>query len=95
MATRNTIFRNSQPISPAVCGFVLFSLCVNAVDAAAAQLSHLLCALTGEVFKVLPSIMLLVFQAFEAYAFDDARFPAICRVLVWAWPLLHLVFLGV
>jgi hypothetical protein len=92
MATRNTIFQSSKSISPALSGFALLSLCVNALDAAAAQLSHLLCALTGELFKVLPSIMLAGLQAFVTYALDHAQFLAICHTLVCAWPLLHFVF---
>ena len=92
MATRNTIFQSSKSISPALSGFAILSLCVNALDAAAAQFSHLLCALTGELFKVLPSIMLAGLQAFETYALDHAQFLAICHTLVCAWPLLHFVF---
>jgi hypothetical protein len=92
MATRTTIFQSSKSTLPAVSGFALFSLCVNTLDAAAAQLSHLLCALTGELFKVLPSIILAGLHAFETYALDHAQFLACCHMLVCAWPLLHLVF---
>jgi hypothetical protein len=92
MATRNANFHSSKSISPAISGFALLSLCVNALDAAAAQFSHVLCALTNELFKVLPSIMLAGLQAFETYALDHAQFLAICRMLVCAWPLLHFAF---
>ena len=92
MATRNTVFLNSKSIPPALSGFAILSLCVNALDAAAAQFSHLLCALTGEVFKVLPSIMLAALQALETCALDHAQFLVICHILVSTWPLIHLVF---
>jgi hypothetical protein len=92
MATRNTLFQTSKSINPAISGFALVSLCVNALDAAAAQFAHLLCALTGELFKVLPSIMLAAFQALETYALDHAQFLAICHTVLCAWPLLHFVF---
>lgn len=92
MATPNTNFQSLKSISPALSGFAILSLCVNALDAAAAQFSHLLCALTGELFKVLPSIMLAGLQAFETYALDHAQLLAICHVLVCAWPMLHFVF---
>jgi hypothetical protein len=92
MVTRSTIFQSSKSISPALSGFAILSLCVNALDAAAAQLSNLLGALTGELFKILPSIMLAGLQVFETYALDHAQFLAICHMLVCAWPLLHFVF---
>jgi hypothetical protein len=92
MDTQNTIFQSSKSISPALSGFAILSPCVNALDAAAAQFSHVLCALTGELLKVLPSIMLAVLQAFETCALDHAQFVAICHTLVCAWPLLHFVF---
>jgi hypothetical protein len=92
MATQNTNLQSSKSISPALSGFAIFSLCVNALDAAAAQFSHVLCALSGELFKVLPSIMLAALQAFETYALDHAQFLAICHALVWVWPLVHFVF---
>jgi len=92
MATQNTIFKSSKSALPCFAGFAILSLCVNALDAAAAQFSHVLCALTGELFKILPSIMLAALQAFETYALDHAQFLAICHMLVCAWPLLHFVF---
>ena len=92
MAAPNTIFQNSKSTLPALSGFAILSLCVNALEAASAQLSHLLCALTGEVFKVLPSIILAGLQAFEMYVLDHAQFLAICHMLICAWPLLHFVF---
>lgn len=85
MAALTIIFQNSESISPAISGFAVISLCANALDAAAAQLSHLLCALTGELFKVLPSIMLAVFQAFETGTLDHAEFLECCHLLVSAW----------
>jgi hypothetical protein len=91
MAAPNTIFQNSKSTLPALSGFAILSLCVNALDAAAAQFSHILCALTGELFKVLPSIMLAGLQAFETYVLDHAQFLAICHMLICAWPLLHFV----
>lgn len=92
MATQNTIFLSSRSISPALSGFAILSLCANALDAAVAQFSHLSCALAGELFEVLPSIMLAALQAFETCALDHAQFLAICHMLVCAWPLLHFVF---
>jgi hypothetical protein len=92
MATQNTIFRSSKSALPCFAGFAVLSLCVNALDAAAAQFSHVLCALTGELFKILPSIMLAALQAFETYALDHAQFLAICHMFVCAWPLFHFVF---
>jgi hypothetical protein len=58
MATPNTTFQSSKSKLPAVSGFAILSICVNALDAAEAQFSHLLGALSGELFKVLPSIIL-------------------------------------
>ena len=92
MATQNTIFQFSKSISPALSGFAILSLCVNALDTAAAQFSHLSCALTSVLFKVLPSIILAGLQWSETYTLDHARFLSICHTLVCAWPLLHLVF---
>src|SRR5450432_1959022 len=62
MATQTTIFRSYKSALPCFAGFAILSLCVNALDAAAAQFSHVLCALTGELFKILPSIMLAALQ---------------------------------
>jgi hypothetical protein len=92
MATRNTNFQRPKSISPALSGFAILSLGVSALDAAAAQLSHVLFALTGELFKVLPSVMLAGLQAFETFVLDYAQFLAMCHALVCAWPLLHFVF---
>ena len=92
MATQNTIFQSSKLTLPAVPGFVILALCVNALDSAVAQFGHLSCALIGEIFKVLPSIMLAGLQAFETYALDHPQFLAICRMFVCAWPLLRFVF---
>lgn len=92
MTRQSTLFQSTKSITPAISGFALVSICVNALDAAAAQFSHLLCALTGELFKVLPSIILAGLQAFETYTLDHAQFLSICHTLVCAWPLLHFVF---
>jgi hypothetical protein len=92
MATQNTNLQSSKSISPALSGFAILSLCLNALDAAAAQFGHVLCTLSGELFKVLPSIMLAGLQAFETYALDHAQFLAICHTLICAWPLLQAVF---
>lgn len=92
MATRNTNFQGPKSISSAFSGFAILSLCVNALDLAAAQFSHLSCALAGELFEVLPSIMLAGLQALETYALAHAQFLAICHMLVCAWPLANFVF---
>ncbi|MEQ1354569.1 MAG: hypothetical protein ABLT11_11150 [Candidatus Acidiferrum sp.] len=92
MNTKHINLHTSNSICPALSGFAILSLCANALDAAAAQFSHLSCVLAGELFKVLPSIMLSALQAFETYALDHAQFLAICHMLVCAWPVLHFVF---
>lgn len=91
MATRNAIFQSFKSTFPAFFGFGILSFCANAPDAATVQFSHVLCVLSGELFKVLPAIMLAALQAFAAFAVDHAQFLAICHALACAWPLLHFV----
>jgi hypothetical protein len=91
MAMLNTISQSNKATLPALSGFALLFLCVNPLDEAAAQFSHLLCALTGELFKFVPSIILAVFQAFETYALDHAQLFQCLQTLVSSWPLLHFV----
>jgi hypothetical protein len=92
MGTQNTTSKSFKATLPAVFGFALPFLWVDSLDRAAAQFSHLLCALTGELFKFLPSIMLAAFQAFETYALDHAQLFACLQTLVFSWPLLHFIF---
>lgn len=55
--------QHTTPLSPklqlsAIFGFALLLLRVNPLDEAATHLCHLICALTGELFKFAPSIIL-------------------------------------
>jgi hypothetical protein len=90
MATRNLI---SQSLKSVVSGFALLFACAHPVDEAAAQFSHVLCALTGELFKFLPSILTGAIQFLGTYALDHGQFFAYLGNLASGWSLLR-VLLG-
>jgi hypothetical protein len=90
MATQNI---TSQSLKSIVPGLALLLVCANPLDEAAAQFSHLLCALTGELFKFLPSILTGAIQFLGTYALDHGQFFACLGNLASGWSLLR-VLLG-
>jgi hypothetical protein len=88
MTTQHT----SKPTGPALFGLVLVTFLGDAPNESAVSLSHLVCTLAGELFHVLPFILLTVCQALEAYALDHELLVACFHLLVSSWPLLHYIF---
>ena len=88
MATQDKSSQSSKSIDPAIYGFALFILVAHPVNKAAVQLSHFLCAVAGDLLRVLPSISC---HGFEAHALSHGRLIASFHMLVSSWRLLHMV----
>ena len=58
MAIQKTTSPSPKAQATAVFGLVPLLLCADPLDEAAAQFSHLICALTCELLKFAPSIIL-------------------------------------
>jgi hypothetical protein len=88
MATQNTIQQSLKSVVP---GLALLLACANPLDEAAVQFSHLLCALTGELFQLLPGILTGTVQFLGAYALDHGQLFAYLGNLASGWSLLRLL----
>jgi hypothetical protein len=87
MATQHT----TKSTGPALFGLTLLILLGDALDEAAVQLSHLFCALASELLDALPSIILTVCHALEAYTPDYERLFVCFQMFVSSKPLLHYI----
>lgn len=83
MATRHTPSSSTKSTESVLFGFALLLLFKPALNEFALQLSHLLCAVAGDLFRVLPSILLV--------ALDPQRLSVCVRMLASFWPLHFLV----
>jgi hypothetical protein len=67
MAIQKTTSQSPKAQVTAVFGLVSLLLCAAPLDEAAAQFSHLICALTCELLKFAPSIILAGCHALGSY----------------------------
>ena len=86
-ATQNTLSRS--PRATALFAFVPLFLCTNPLDQVSTHLGHILCVLTAELLRFLPSIVLAACQSFGAYAHDHAQSFGCVETLVSVWPVLR------
>jgi hypothetical protein len=91
MTTQHT----PRSTGPALFGLMLVTFLGDAPDEGAVSLSHLVCTLAGELFHVLPCVLLTVCQALEAYSLDHEPLVACFHLLVSSRPLLHYIFRAV
>ena len=77
---------------PALFGFGVVLLRGNPLDEAAAHFCHLICALTGEVFKFAPSIILACCQALGNYILAHQQLFLSVQTLLSFRQLLHFIY---
>jgi hypothetical protein len=92
MAIQYTTSRRPKSRVTALIGFGLLLVRGNPIDAAATRLCHLICALTGELFKFAPSIILAGCRALESCFFAHHEFLQCVQSLLPVWQLLHFIF---
>src|ERR1700686_2094787 len=91
MAIQNTTSRAPKSQRPALLAFVPFPLCGDPLGEAAAHFSHLICALTGELLKFAPSIILAGCQALESCIFAHQLLFLGVQTLLSSWQMLHCI----
>jgi hypothetical protein len=89
MATQNTTSRAPKAPLTAVFGLVPLLLCGDPLAEAAAHFSHLICALTGELLKFAPSIILAGCQALESCIFAHQLLFLGVQTLLSSWQVLQ------
>jgi hypothetical protein len=77
---------------PARFGFGVVLLRGNPLDEAAAHFCHLICALTGEVFKFAPGIILACCQALGNYILAHQQLLLSVQTLLSFRQLLHFIY---
>jgi hypothetical protein len=92
MAIQNTTSQAAKSHLPALIGFGLLLLRGNALDQAAAHLCHLICTLTGELFKFAPSAILAGCQVLVTYFFAHQQLFLGVQTLLSFWQVLHRIF---
>jgi hypothetical protein len=91
MATQNTTSQARKAPLTALFGLVPLVLCGNPLSEAAAHFSHLICALTVELLKFAPSIVLAGCHALGSYIFAHQQLFLCVQTLLSSWQILHLV----
>jgi hypothetical protein len=91
MAIQNTISQGPKSPLAALFGLVPLLLCGDPLGEAAASLSHLVCALTGELLKFAPSIILAAAHALEGCFFAHQQLFLCVQTLLSSWQLLHCI----
>ena len=94
MAIQHTTSQGPKSQFPALFGFGLLLLRGNPLDEAATHFCHLICAVTGELFKFAPSIILTIGQALESFVFAHHVLFLCVQTLLSFWQLLHFIFLA-
>jgi hypothetical protein len=91
MAIQNTTSQGPKSELAALFGLVPLLLCGDPLGEAAAPLSHLVCALTGELLKFAPSIILATAHALEGCFFAHQQLFLCVQTLLSSWQLLHCI----
>jgi hypothetical protein len=76
----------------ALFAFVPFLLCADPLGQATAHFSHLICALTGELLKFAPSIILAGCQALENCILAHQLLFLGVQTLLSSWQVLRCIF---
>jgi hypothetical protein len=92
MAIQNTTSRTPKSQRLALLAFVPFLLCGDPLGEAAAHFSYLICALTGELLKFAPSIILAGCQALESCILAHQLLFLGVQTLLSSWQVLQCVF---
>jgi hypothetical protein len=91
MATQNTTSQARKAPLTTLFGLVPLVLCGNPLSEAPAHFSHLICALTVELLKFAPSIVLAGCHALGSYIFAHQQLFLCVQTLLSSWQILHLV----
>jgi hypothetical protein len=92
MAKQLTSSRNLKAIAEAALVALGLFILAGCLDAAAAQLSRLLCAVAGEALGALPSVVLAASRVLQSDALDHQRLsPCALQMLVSFSPLLRVM----
>lgn len=75
----------------ALFGLVPLILCSDPFGEATVPVSRLICALTGELLKFAPSIVLVGCHALGSYIFAHQQLFLCVHTLLSSWQLLHFV----
>jgi hypothetical protein len=89
MAIQYTTPQGAKSRPPALFGFGLLLLCGDALGEAAAQFGHLICALTTELLKFAPSLVLAGCHAVGSYILAHQQLFVCVQTLLTFRQLLH------
>jgi len=92
MAIQKTTSQAPKAQVTAVLALVPLLLCADPLEAAAAQFSHLICALTSELLKFAPSIVLAGCHGLGSYILAHQQIFLCVQTLLSSWQLLHCIF---
>lgn len=92
MAIQNTTSRARKAPLTAVFALVPVFLCGDPLGEGAARVGHLICALTGELLKFAPSIVLAGCDALGSYIFAHQQLFLWVQSLLSFWRLLQGIF---
>ena len=91
MAIQKTTSQSPKAQVTAMFGLVSILLCADPLDEAAAQFSHLICALTCELLKFAPSIILAGGHALGSYILAHQQLFLCVQTLLSFNRLLHVI----
>jgi hypothetical protein len=91
MAIQNTTSQALKAPLSAVLGLVPPLLCGDPLGEAAAHFGHLFCALTAELLKFAPSIIVAGAQTLGSYIFAHQQLFLCVQTLLSSWQLLHCI----
>jgi hypothetical protein len=91
MPIQNTTSQAPKAPLTVVFRLVPLLLCGDPLGEAAAHLSHLICALTGELLKFAPSIILAGGHALGSCIFAHQQLFLCVQTLLSSWQLLHCI----
>jgi hypothetical protein len=92
MAIQNTTSQARKAPLTALFALVPVFLCGDPLGKAAAHVGHLICALTGELLKFAPSLVLAGCDALGSYIFAHQQLFLCVQTLLSSWHLLHCIF---
>jgi len=92
MAIQNTTCQSPKSQLAALLAAVPLLLCGDPLGEVAAGFSHLICALTGELLKFAPCVVLAGGNALGSYILAHEQIFLCVQTLLSSWQLLHCIF---
>jgi hypothetical protein len=91
MAIQNTTSQAPKAPLTAIFALVPLLLCGDSLNEVASHFSHLICALTGELLKFAPSIILAAGHTLGSCIFAHQQLFLCVQTLLSSWQLLHFI----